>query len=256
MVKQKQTIEPTIEIARFTRETATFCIVGQSPLIMERMSEKVKFGLLCPAPKKNASERQASLKHYPLEEFRESAYQSEMSTNPTRLQMRATAFKGAMANAALEIPGAKKTQIGRLTYVPGEWIDIYGLPKMVMHVVRTADMNKTPDIRTHAIVPEWCAVLSVSYLTPQLRQQSVANLLGAAGDFIGVGGFRPEKGKGSYGRFLLVEDTDKDFKRIAKIGRVQQDQALDVPQFYDKETEDLYKAYSVEVKRRGFKVAV
>lgn len=253
---KKHTAEPTIEIARFTRETATFCIVGQSPLIMERMSEKVKFGLLCPAPKKNMSERQASLKHNPLEEYRESAYQSEVGNNPTRLQMRSTAFKGAMANAALEIPGAKKTQIGRLTYVPGEWVDIYGLPKMVMHVVRTADMNHTPDVRTHAIIPEWCAVLSVSYLTPQLRQQSVANLLGAAGDFIGVGGFRPEKGKGSYGRFLLTEDDDKDFRRISKIGRVQQDVALDNPLFYDRETEDLYKAYNVEIKRRGFKAVV
>lgn len=252
----KPKVEAAIEIAEFTRETATFCVMGQSPLIMERMSEKVKFGLLCPAPKKNASERQASLKHNPLEEFRESAYQSEVSGNPTLLQMRATAFKGAMANAALEIPGAKKAQIGRLTYVPGEWIDIYGTPKMVMHVVRTADMNHTPDIRTHAIIPEWCAVLSISYVTPQLRQQAVANLLAAAGEFIGVGGFRPEKGKGSYGRFLLVEETDKDFRRIARIGRTQQIAALDTPQFYDRETEDLFKAYNVEIKRRGFKAVV
>jgi hypothetical protein len=54
----------------------------------------------------------------------------------------------------------------------------------------------------------------------------------------------------------LVEDSDKDFRRISKIGRVQQDVALDVPQFYDKETEDLYKAYNVEIRRRGFKAVV
>jgi hypothetical protein len=158
-----------------------------------------------------------------------------------------------MATAALEIPGAKKAQIGRLVYVPGQSVDIYGTPKMAMNVVRSSDMNHTPDIRTRCVVPEWAAVLSVSYVAPQLKQQAIANLLGAAGDFIGVGGWRPEKGSGSFGRFLLVEDDNKDFLRITKIGRVPQDKALNEPGFFDKESEDLYSWYKAEIRRRGFK---
>jgi hypothetical protein len=247
--------DPTIEIAKFVRETATFCVLGQAPLFMERMSEKVKGGLLAPAPKKTSVEKQSTLKHEPLQEYRDSAYTSINDTNPTRLQLLATAFKRAMATAALEIPGAKKAQIGRLVYVPGQYVDIYGLPKLAMNVVRSSDMNRTPDIRTRCVVPEWAAVLSVSYVTPQLKQQAIANLLGAAGDFIGVGGWRPEKGSGSFGRFLLVEDDNKDFLRITKIGRVPQDKALQEPGFFDKESEDLYSWYKGEIRRRGFKVA-
>lgn len=250
---KKQSVDPTIEIAQFVRETATFCVLGISPLFMERMSEKVKFGLLAPAGKKTAVEKLASMKHEPLTEYRESAYQAHDDKNPTRLQLLATAFKRAMATAALEIPGAKKAQIGRLVYVPGQFVDIYGLPKMAMSVVRSSDMNRTPDVRTRCVVAEWAAVLSVSYVTPQLKQQAIANLLGAAGDFIGVGGWRPEKGSGSFGRFELVEEDNKDFLRITKIGLVQQDKALDLPGFFDQETEDLYKLYLSETKRRGFK---
>jgi len=253
MAKKSELVDPTIEIAKFVRETATFCVLGLSPLFMERMSEKVKGGLLAPGPKKNAAEKQGTLKHIPLTEYRESAYQSRDDSNPTRLQLLATAFKRAMATAALEIPGAKKAQIGRLVYVPGQFVDIYGLPKMAMNVVRSSDMNRTPDVRTRCVVPEWAAVLSVSYITPQLKQQAIANLLGAAGDFIGVGGWRPEKGSGSFGRFELVEENNKDFLRITKIGRVQQDKAIEVPGFFDQETEDLYSWYLTEIKRRGFK---
>jgi hypothetical protein len=243
---------PTIDIMKFTRETATFCVLGIAPLFMERMSEKVKGGLLSPAPKKNASEKASTLKHDPLQEYRDSAYTSMLEGNPTRLQLLSTAFKRAMATAALEIPGAKKAQIGRLTYVPGQYVDVYGLPKMSMAVVRSSDMNRTPDIRTRLVVPEWAALLSVSYVTPQLNHQSIGNLLVAAGDFIGVGGWRPEKGSGAFGRFMLVEEDHKDFVRITKIGRTQQDKALLMPDFFDKETQDLYEWYLADSRRRGF----
>lgn len=244
----------TIYIEPINRETATFCVLGLAPLIMERMSEKVKGGLLSPSPKKNAAEKAATLKHEPLQEFRDSAYKAVSDTNATRLELYSTAFKRAMATAALDIPGAKKAQIGRLTYVPGQFIDIYGTPKLMMSVVRSSDMNHTPDIRTRCVVPEWAAVVTVSYITPQLKQQAIANLLSAAGEYIGVGGWRPEKGSGAFGRFALVKETDKDFGRICKIGRAQQDKALAAPDFFDKETEDLYRWYQADTKRRGFKV--
>lgn len=255
MAKSKNVDSGAIVIGELKRDNAVFIVMGESPLIMERMSQKVKEGLLSPAPKKNATERQTSLKHAPLQEYRDSAYLAESNTNPTRLQMLSTAFKRSMATAALEIPGAKKSQIGRLTYVPGTHVDIYGLPKMLMSVVRSSDMNRTPDIRTRCIVPEWCAIVTVSFVSPQLRAQDVANLLGAAGQVVGVGGWRPEKGSGSFGRFTLTNnDKDKEYVRITKIGRVLQDKALESPTFFDKETEELFKWYEADAKRRGFKI--
>lgn len=44
--------------------------------------------------------------------------------------MLSTSFKGAIRSAALDMPGAKKAQIGRLTYIAGDFVGIYGVPKL------------------------------------------------------------------------------------------------------------------------------
>jgi hypothetical protein len=116
-------------------------------------------------------------------------------------------------------------------------------------------MNRTPDVRSRAIVPEWACRLTVQFAKPIMREQSIANLLAAAGIMAGVGDWRIEKGAGSYGAFRLCSATDPDFVRICKIGRKQQDAAIADPECYDDETESLLSWYGVEVQRRGFKVA-
>ena len=169
--------------------------------------------------------------------------------------MLASSFKGALRSAALDIPGANKSQIGRLTYVNGEFTPIYGVPKLFMSIVRSADMNRTPDVRTRAIVPEWACKLSVTYVQPLLRDQAVANLLAAAGISIGVGDWRPEKGAGAYGQFALVSADDADFVRICKTGgRAAQMAAMEDPDCHDEETAELLSWFDKEVKVRGFKI--
>lgn len=98
------------------------CIVGTSPLILNRMSQKAARELLMPKGRKTAIDKATSLKHVPVEEYRASAYVLKDEDSPTLLAHLATAFKGAIRSAALDMPGAKKSQIGRLTYIPGEFI--------------------------------------------------------------------------------------------------------------------------------------
>ena len=129
------------------------CILGTSPLILNRMSEKAKHELLLPRGRKTAVEKAMSLKHDPFAEYRASAHTLKNEQESTLLAIPATAFKGAIRTAALDMPGAKKAQIGRLTYIPGEYVGVYGLPRLFMSIVRSADMNRTPDVRTRAIVP-------------------------------------------------------------------------------------------------------
>ena len=70
---------------------------------------------------------------------------------------------------------------------------------------------------------------------------------------IGVGGYRPQKGAGAFGRFSVV--AQEDIAALVEAGgRVAQDAALEKPEFYDSETEDLYHWYEGEYARRGFKV--
>jgi len=169
---------------------------------------------------------------------------------------KATAFKKALMGAALDIPGAKKAQIGRLAYVVGDEVPIYGIPEIMLSVVRSADINKTPDIRTRAIIRQWCAVVSFRYMEPILKGDVLAKLLSGAGMSQGVGDWRVEKGSGSYGRFHLAEKDDPQAQIIMEGGgRAAQEEAIKNPQPYDSETEALLDWWDAEYRRRGFKIA-
>lgn len=256
MATMKKDDGAEISIMEVSKGQMEFCIVGTSPLIVNRMSQKVWFELLAPKGRKTAVEKASSLKHDPIKEFRDSVYRMDDPKQPTLLGFLPTAFKRAMGSAALDLPGAKKSQIGRLVYVHGEMLPLYGVPRVFMSITRSADMNKTPDVRTRALLPEWACRILITFTKPVLREQSIANLLAAAGFQSGIGDWRQEKGSGSYGAFKLVSSDDPDFKRIIKTqGRDAQQDALDNPVAYNAETSEMLAWFDVEIKRRGFKVA-
>lgn len=250
------TKESEISILEMQKGEMTFNILGTTPLIMNRMSQRVWFELLAPKGRKTTTEKASSLKHDPIAEFRASPYVMTDESAPAHLALLPTMFKRAMGTAALDMPGAKKTQIGRLVYVEGQMIPVFGVPRVFMAVTRSADMNKTPDIRTRALLPEWACQLKISFTKPVLREQSIANLLAAAGFQSGVGDWRQEKGSGNYGSFKLVSGDDPDFLRICRTqGRDVQIDALESPVPYNEETSEMLAWFDVEIARRGFKVA-
>lgn len=251
-MKPKKESVSEISILEVNQGELSVCILGESPFIYNAMSEKVRQTLLMPAPKKNAAERASSLKHEPLAEYRASVYHHIDKSRPTHLSFPASGFKKALAGAALDIPGAAKAQIGRLVWVCGDRVDMYGAPKMLMSVTRSSDINRTPDVRTRAILPEWACKLTLRYMKPILKEQTIANLLAAAGMIRGVGDWRQEKGSGSYGQFRLVSEDDADFVRICAEGqRKVQLAALETPSFYDDETQKLFDWFIEERARRG-----
>ena len=252
----KSEVPAEIQILKVDRETMDFCILGTSPYICNRMSEKAKRDLLAPRGPKSAVEKASSMKHDPYQEFRDSPYIIKDPKAPTLLAMLPTSFKAAMGTAALRTPGVKKTEIEQLVSVVWNMQPIYGVPKLRMDITRSADMNHTPDVRTRACLPEWACYLSVTFTRPILRGQAIANLLAAAGFISGVGDWRQEKGSGSYGCFELVAADHPDFKRIvATGGRKAQEKAMEAPVCFDDETSELLSWFDVEIKRRGFKVA-
>lgn len=242
------------DILQVTQGQFECCIVGTSPLILNRMSEKAKHELLMPAGRKNAVQKATQLKHKPVDEYRASAYRISDESAPTYLAHLSTAFKGSLRTAALDMPGAKKAQIGRLTYIAGDYVGIYGVPKLFMSVVRSADMNKTPDIRTRAILPRWACMVVVTYVQPLIKAQAVANLLAAAGITIGIGDWRSEKGSGNYGQFRIADQSDPEFIEIVKSGgRAAQIAAIETPEAYDDETAELLSWFDEELSRRQIK---
>jgi hypothetical protein len=255
MAKAKTPTESTIEIIQIARQEATFCVTGSSPLIMNRLSVKVRRELLLPR-RKTAVDRASQLKHYPIDEFRTAAHVIADASFPTYLAMPAAAFKRSIASAALNIPGAKKAEIGRLTSVPGDYLDqyvgIYGKPYLFMEPVRSSDIARTPDIRTRVILPQWAAYVRVSFITPNLRSGPVANLFAAAGEMVGIGDWRVEKGAGSFGRFRLTEPDDEAFVAALKFGRDEQIAAMELAAPFNDETAELLQWCIQETTRRGF----
>lgn len=252
MAVKKQ--ESEISVIQVNQGRVDYCIVGKTPLILNRMPQKVKMELLLPRGRKTTAEKASSLKHNPFEEFRSSAHMSPDDAAPTRLMLPATAFKAALASVATDMPGAAKSQIGRLTYVNGSYVHVYGLPKLFMAVTRQKDINRTPDVRSRCIIPEWACYLSVTFIQPILRETTVSNLLAAAGIMRGVGDWRVEKGSGDFGQFELVSESDKRFSALLKVGREAQDAALASPEPYDSDTAEMLTWFDGEAARRGFKV--
>lgn len=256
-MKKTESKESTIDILRINEGQMTFNVLGVSPLIMNRMSEKARHTLLMPSGPKSRAEKQSTLKHEPLVEFRASPYTDPDEKAPTLLLHLATAFKGAMKEAALDLDGVAKTQIGRLVWVTGDRLNkertsIYGVPQLLMSVVRSADMNKTPDIRSRAIVPQWAATITIHFRAPILKEQGIANLIAAAGS-MGVGDWRPAKGSGTSGRFELVGKDDPTWLAIVKGGgRKAQVAAMEFPECYDADTQEMLSWFETASKARGF----
>jgi hypothetical protein len=249
--KSNKTETSVIEVMEVARGHVTCCILGTRPIILQRMSEKAKGELLLPAGRKTAVEKATRLKHDPYQEFQDSPYTLKNDDAPTLLAHRADAFKAALASAALDLPGTRKAQIARLTWVEGDKVPIYGIPQVLVSVVRNSDMNHTPDIRTRCIVPEWACQIEITFVRPLMRMNEVVKLLAAAGLTQGIGDWRPEKGKGTYGQFQIVEATNADWKRIvAKGGRGAQIKAMSDYLPYDSESEEMLTWFDAELKLR------
>lgn len=250
--------ETEIFVADVQRGEATFYLLGKTPLIMNRMSEKARRQLLLPPLPKNSAEKRSTLKHNPFREFTDAPYRLRSDDSPTLLGFPASAFKGAMSTAAIDLPGTAKAQIGRLVYVEAggdsNLIPIFGEPQLLMSITRNAGMNKTPDVRTRVIIPRWAAVIKVGFTMPILKGTEIMKLLIAAGMTAGIGDWRPEKGKGDFGQFVVLgNEPDEEWSHIAGLwGRSAQEAAMADPVRFDLETESLLEWFGEEAVARGF----
>lgn len=256
MTKIKEKDE-TIVVAEVQQGRVNAVLVGRTPLLLHRMAQKAWRELLLPSGRKTSADKAANMKHNPLEEFRGSAHQ--LADGPTLLGFPAAGVKRAIASAALDMPGSvSKAKIGRLVWVAGEHLAVYGRPQVFMTVVRMADINRTPDVRTLAIVPRWAIPVSVEFVEPLLNPTTILNLLIAAGMYIGIGDGRNEKGKLSYGQFRVISTAeaqgDEEVQQIFSEAREAQTVAMETPEPYNEETSELLSWFDAEVKTRGKKL--
>lgn len=240
----------TLQIDALKQGRVTLRMIGTTALYYNAMSAKVKHGLQVGTAKKTSAQKR-EVKHNPEQEFRDTMYRQ--ATGPTMLYFPAPGVKAAMATAALETAGVTKSSVNRLIFLPQPRINVWGKPLLKCDVVRSADINKTPDIRTRAYLPRWCAEVDIAFITPTLSVRSIVSLLANAGVIIGIGDFRQEKGKGSFGTFRVIgtEDQDDEWDEIVAEGRAVQEAAAAEPEWADDETADLMALYAEEVARRA-----
>ncbi len=239
----------SLQIDPLKQGRVTLKLIGSTPLYFNAMSVKAKRTLLIGGGKKTAAEKR-ELKHDPEQEFRDSTYR--LSSGPTLLGFPAPGIKGAMATAALETAGVTKTSVQRLIFLPQTMVSVWGRPLLKCDVVRSADMNKTPDIRTRAFLPRWAAEVEIAYISPTLSLHSVVSLLSNAGTIVGIGDFRQEKGRGSFGTFTVHgDDAPPLWGDLMEEGREAQEDALANPAPADDDTAELLSIIEEEQKRRA-----
>ena len=250
MAKTMKDEEKTITINRLDRGLVTLYVLGKS-LVMNRMSKKARETLLLPRPTQNRAAREQVLKHDPPAEFRESIYRCRDENAPTLVHVPNGAFKKAMAQAALDMPGATKAEIGRLVKVIDATVHVYGKPYLYMDTVRMAGINRTPDIRTRALFKEWACKITIQYIRSKIREQDIVNLMDAAGTITGIGDGRTEKGTFNNGEWELVSgDNEQWLALVRKYGRKAQQAAMDTPEASDMDTEELLAWFGIEIIRR------
>ncbi len=245
--KEKETVADAISNLTIQVGKISVAVVGTTPMIYNAMSTKTLDHLITPPPsRKSAAGKAAAPKHDLISEYRNSMYRFRDGDGdkPTRLYFPTGAFKKAIQTAALDLPGVKKAQVGRLCWIDEDKVPVYGVPQVLITGVRMADIARTPDARTRAILPQWACQFTVSSAMPILKPADVLKLLQASGITVGIGDWRQEKGSGNYGMFHVVPPKDADFLRIMKSGaRAAQDRAITEPTFYDDQTEELWSNY-------------
>lgn len=250
MARGKQVAE--VQFSTIKTASASFTILGKTPLVYNAMSEKARMELLNGGHRKTSAEKATTLKHDPFAEYRNSVYRLRNGEEgSTRLLAPSRWFKGAMAEVAKRVVGSSTAEMKQLVWVEGDMNPLYGVPQLFMSVVRNAGINSTPDIRTRAIVPQWYCVVTINFVQPNITSQALFTLLSSAGVLNGVGDFRQQKGAGNYGQFEVVRDDDKRISALRKIGAMKaQDAALKNPQPYDQETEQMLSWHLDHLRKR------
>lgn len=251
MAKAAKKVEISeVEVMEIHTHQVTFNIVGISPMIMHRFDQKAWRELLLPSQAKNRAEKAMSLKHDPIAEFRGALYLCRNPNAPTAIHVPSGSFHNALGQAAIDIPGAAKSEIKRLTTVVDETVHLYGMPLLGCHMVRNSGINGAPDVRTRPIFREWACQITFKFIADLVKEKQLLALLAAAGHIVGIGDWRGQKG-GPFGRFRLCSENDPDFTRITKHqGRFAQLEAIEHPEYFDEDSRELLAWFFDEVERR------
>lgn len=196
---------PSITISRIDAERMLVPIVGTSPLIVHKFSEKAKRAML---------DAQQGKKSPKVARDPQADYEAAFYRTANGYGFPAVAFKAAtVAAARFYGKDVKMTELRAFLFFKGvlspndpqPLTEIEGEPHMREDVVRLG--ISSTDLRYRPEFTEWRATLDVTYVRSSLTKDSVLSLIDAGGMGIGVGEWRPER-KGDFGTYAIDESRE------------------------------------------------
>jgi hypothetical protein len=190
---------PTVEISRIETETLRVPILGVTPLIVHRFSEKAKRQMLDAMQGRKSPKQRKD----PEAEYESSMYRLKDG----KYGFPVIAFKAATVGAARFYgKDVRMTELRQFIFIAGEIGEdnqalavINGEPRMREDVAR---VGTGTDLRYRAEFWPWSTTLEVTYVTSALQQTSLLSLIDAGGLGVGVGEWRTEK-KGDFGGYQV-----------------------------------------------------
>lgn len=204
--------ENVVTIPAIDVQYATIKVVGDSPLIVHKWSEKAKKEILDKQMKKARTKGHDAKD--PVADFIDSLYwlegEPEEKTeegfaraiqNGAQFGFPATAFKAAAVSAGYRSGVTKdKVSMNAAFHIDEEFVRIDGTPEMREDMVRVG--MGVADIRYRGEFKDWSAALTVKYNASAISLEQLINLFNLGGFACGVGEWRPEKG-GRNGMFHI-----------------------------------------------------
>lgn len=205
-------VNPILVVTRIPTTTMFVPIVGTTPLIVSKFSDKAKRQML-DAQQGRKSPKQA---RDPEREYLDSMYTGYDPSGKQLYGFPVTGFKAATVSAARFYgKDVKMTELRQFIFMKGRFFPeegqqlavIDGTPHMREDYVRLAGAGRPADLRYRAEYTDWRAVLEVTYVSSLLSKESVLSLIDAGGFGVGVGEWRPEH-RGEFGTYTIDETRD------------------------------------------------
>lgn len=196
--------DATVQIDRIDAETIQVPILGTTPLIVHRFSEKAKKKMLDNMQGKHSPKEAKN----PEAEYEAAFYRLKDG----RHGFPSVGFKQAMVSATrLFGKDVSMVLVRQTIFVHGEpgadqpLVAIEGEPIMREDVV--AVNRGGHDLRYRPEFSDWRADVVITYVKASFTRGSVLTLLDAAGLGVGIGEWRPEK-NGDFGQFKIDDTRD------------------------------------------------
>lgn len=193
-----------IQIDKIAAETLRVPILGTTPLIVHRFSEKAKRQMLDAMQGRKSPKQPKD----PQAEYEAAFYRFADGGSGIPV----IAFKAATVGGARFYSQVTMTALKQFLFMRGEFgIDgqqlarIEGEARMREDVVRVNRGGS--DLRYRPEYPEWRTLLTVTYVTSALTRNSVLSLIDAGGMGVGVGEWRVEK-DGDFGTYRIDPDRE------------------------------------------------